>query len=67
MSELIINPYEAVELIGVGEGDSFKGWLVLNRRIYGRSKSIISTGERYLKSGVPSGTIARNNDTIIVL
>lgn len=34
LTTLIVNAYEAVEMIGVGEGETFKGWLVLNRRLF---------------------------------
>lgn len=34
MSVLTINPCEMVEMIGIGEGDTFKGWLVLKRCLY---------------------------------
>ena len=61
MSELIINPYEAVELIGVGEGDSFKGWLVLNRRIYGHPT--LSIGEGFALKAMYMGVIKYNADT----
>lgn len=44
MSHLIINPHEAVEMIGVGEGETFKGWLVLNRKIYGHPNTSIGDG-----------------------
>ena len=61
ISELIINPYEAVELIGVGEGDSFKGWLVLNRRIYGHPT--LSIGEGFALKAMYMGVIKYNADT----
>lgn len=61
MTELIINAHEAVELIGVGEGDSFKGWLVLNRRIYGHPE--LSIGEGFSLKAMYMGVIKYDAET----
>lgn len=39
LKDLVVSANEGVDIIGVGEGASFKGWLVLNRFRYGINKS----------------------------
>lgn len=46
MSTLQINMCEMVEMIGIGEGDTFKGWLVLKRCLYLYNNGI-SIGEGF--------------------
>lgn len=53
LSDLIINPNEGVDIIGVGEGESFKGWLVLNRFRYG----IANSGEGFPLKAVFAGKV----------
>ncbi len=68
LSDLTINPNEGVDIIGVGEGNSFKGWLVLNRFRYGvansgkdfRRKPSLLVKLNFL---VASRTLSRRSDT----
>ncbi|WP_304707989.1 hypothetical protein [uncultured Rikenella sp.] len=53
ISTLIINPNEGVDIIGVGEGNSFKGWLVLNRFRYG----VANSGEGFPLKAVFAGKV----------
>lgn len=53
LSDLTINPNEGVDIIGVGEGNSFKGWLVLNRFRYG----VANSGEGFPLKAVFAGKV----------
>ena len=60
LSELIINQYEMVEMIGIGEGDTFNGWLVLNRQLYNYndvSGSPVGIGEGFTVKAMYAGKI----------
>lgn len=66
LTTLIVNAYEAVEMIGVGEGETFKGWLVLNRRLfnYGDSSgSLKSIGEGFDLKAMYLGKVEFTNGT----
>lgn len=51
LSQLIINPNEGVDMIGVGEGTAFRGWLIMNRFSYGIGNSSTGTPLKYLFMG----------------
>lgn len=64
LSSLVINAYEAVEMIGVGEGDTFKGWLVLNRRLFNygdASGSLKGIGEGFDLKAMYLGKVEFSN------
>ena len=64
LSSLVINAYEAVEMIGVGEGDTFKGWLVLNRRLFNygdASGSLNGIGEGFDLKAMYLGKVEFSN------
>lgn len=66
LTTLIVNAYEAVEMIGVGDGETFKGWLVLNRRLfnYGDSSgSPESIGEGFDLKAMYLGKVEYTNGT----
>lgn len=66
LTTLIVNAYEAVEMIGVGDGETFKGWLVLNRRLfnYGDSSgSPESIGEGFGLKAMYLGKVEYTNGT----
>lgn len=59
--DLIVNANEGVDIIGVGEGSTFKGWLVLNRFRYGINNSgegfplkAVFAGKVEFSGGIPS-------------
>lgn len=53
LQNLVVNANEGVDIIGVGEGTSFKGWLVLNRFRYG----VTNSGEGFPLKAVFAGKI----------
>lgn len=59
LANLTINPNEGVDIIGVGEGDSFKGWLVLNRFRYG----IANSGEGFQLKAMFAGKVEFSGGT----
>lgn len=59
IDNLVINPNEGVDIIGVGEGDSFKGWLIMNRFRYGISNS----GEGFPLKALFAGKVEFSNGT----
>lgn len=59
LSNLIINPNEGVDIIGIGEGDSFKGWLVLNRFRYG----VANLGEGFPLKAIFAGKVEFSDGT----
>ena len=66
LTTLIVNAYEAVEMIGVGDGDTFKGWLVLNRRLFNygdASGSLKSIGEGFDLKAMYLGKVEFTNGT----
>ena len=65
---LIVNPHAGVEMIGYGEGDKFKGWLVLNR-IYSHENHLgfplhIMFSGRVTASGVMQGLKTYNGEKL---
>lgn len=66
LTTLIVNAYEAVEMIGVGEGETFKGWLVLNRRLFNygdASGPLKSIGEGFDLKAMYLGKVEFTNGT----
>ena len=66
LTTLIVNAYEAVEMIGVGDGETFKGWLVLNRRLFNygdASGSLKSIGEGFELKALYLGKVELTNGT----
>lgn len=66
LTTLIVNAYEAVEMIGVGDGETFKGWLVLNRRLFNygdASGSLKSIGEGFDLKALYLGKVEFTNGT----
>lgn len=66
LTTLIVNAYEAVEMIGVGDGETFKGWLVLNRRLFNygdASGSLKSIGEGFELKALYLGKVEFINGT----
>ena len=66
LTTLIVNAYEAVEMIGVGDGETFKGWLVLNRRLFNygdASGSLKSIGEGFELKALYLGKVEFTNGT----
>lgn len=66
LSELVINQYEMVEMIGIGEGDTFSGWLVLNRQLYNYndvSGSPVGIGEGFTVKAMYAGKIDCSSGT----
>lgn len=66
LTTLIVNAYEAVEMIGVGEGETFKGWLVLNRRLFNYgdvSGPLKSIGEGFDLKAMYLGKVEFTNGT----
>lgn len=66
LTTLIVNAYEAVEMIGVGDGEAFKGWLVLNRRLFNHgdaSGSLKSIGEGFDLKAMYLGKVEFTNGT----
>lgn len=66
LTTLIVNAYEAVEMIGVGEGETFKGWLVLNRRLFNygdASRPLKSIGEGFDLKAMYLGKVEFTNGT----
>ena len=66
LTTLIVNSYEAVEMIGVGDGETFKGWLVLNRRLFNygdASGSLKSIGEGFDLKALYLGKVEFTNGT----
>ena len=66
LTTLIVNAYEAVEMIGVGDGETFKGWLVLNRRLFNygdASGSLKSIGEGLDLKALYLGKVEFTNGT----
>lgn len=59
LSQLLIKPYEGVEMIGIGEGNTFKGWLILNRFRYG----IKNVGEGFPLHVMYAGKVEFNDGT----
>lgn len=59
LKDLIVNANEGVDIIGVGEGASFKGWLVLNRFRYG----VTNSGEGFPLKAVFAGKIEFSGGT----
>jgi hypothetical protein len=53
ISELVIEANEGVDIIGVGEGNSFKGWCVLNRFRYG----VANSGEGFPLKAIFAGKV----------
>lgn len=53
ISDLVINANEGVDIIGVGEGNSFKGWCVLNRFRYG----VADSGEGFPLKAIFAGKV----------
>ncbi|MCM1221150.1 MAG: phage tail protein [Lachnospiraceae bacterium] len=69
MAELRIKPYEGVEMIGIGEGDKFIGWLILNRFQYATKNAgegfplrAIFAGKVEFKDGSPTMTKCKRYD-----
>lgn len=66
LTTLIVNAYEAIEMIGVGEGETFKGWLVLNRRLFNygdASGPLKSIGEGFDLKAMYLGKVEFTNGT----
>lgn len=66
LTTLIVNAYEAVEMIGVGDGETFNGWLVLNRRLFNygdASGSLKSIGEGFDLKALYLGKVEFTNGT----
>ena len=66
LTTLIVNAYEAVEMIGVGDGETFKGWLVLNRRLFNygdASGPLKSIGEGFDLKAMYLGKVEFTNGT----
>lgn len=66
LTTLIVNAYEAVEMIGVGEGETFNGWLVLNRRLFNygdASGPLKSIGEGFDLKAMYLGKVEFTNGT----
>ena len=66
LTTLIVNAYEAVEMIGVGDGDTFKGWLVLNRRLFNYGDApgpLKSIGEGFDLKAMYLGKVEFTNGT----
>lgn len=66
LTTLKVNAYEAVEMIGVGEGETFKGWLVLNRRLFNygdASGPLKSIGEGFDLKAMYLGKVEFTNGT----
>ena len=66
LTTLIVNAYEAVEMIGVGEGETFKGWLVLNRRLFNYGDApgpLKSIGEGFDLKAMYLGKVEFTNGT----
>ena len=66
LTTLIVNAYEAVELIGVGDGETFKGWLVLNRRLFNYGDApgpLKSIGEGFDLKAMYLGKVEFTNGT----
>lgn len=66
LTTLIVNAYEAVEMIGVGEGETFKGWFVLNRRLFNygdASGPLKSIGEGFDLKAMYLGKVEFTNGT----
>ena len=66
LTTLIVNAYEVVEMIGVGEGETFKGWLVLNRRLFNygdASGPLKSIGEGFDLKAMYLGKVEFTNGT----
>ena len=66
LTTLIVNAYEAVEMIGVGDGETFKGWLVLNRRLFNygdASGPLKSIGEGFDLKAMYLGKVEFANGT----
>lgn len=57
LNELVINANEGVDIIGIGEGNSFKGWCVLNRFRYG----IADSGEGFPLKAIFAGKVEFTN------
>lgn len=53
ISELVIEANEGVDIIGIGEGNSFKGWCVLNRFRYG----VTNSGEGFPLKAIFAGKV----------
>lgn len=53
ISDLIIEANEGVDIIGIGEGNNFKGWCVLNRFRYG----ITNSGEGFQLKAIFAGKV----------
>lgn len=69
MSELRIKPNQGVEMIGIGEGDKFIGWLILNRFTYATKNAgegfqlrAIFAGKVEFKDGTPTMTKCKRFD-----
>ena len=66
LTTLIVNAYEAVEMIGVGDGETFKGWLVLNRRLFNYGDApgpLKSIGEGFDLKAMYLGKVEFTNGT----
>ena len=66
LTTLIVNAYEAVEMIGVGDGEMFKGWLVLNRRLFNYGDApgpLKSIGEGFDLKAMYLGKVEFTNGT----
>ena len=53
ISDLVIEANEGVDIIGIGEGNSFKGWCVLNRFRYG----VANSGEGFPLKAIFAGKV----------